>query len=659
MHLVRNLCCAILLLTPYALSSQVTFWQHLYGGKNNDFGREVLLLDDGTIVMAGESASNDGLGRGLHGTMNDVVISRYATQGFTFWRKVIGGSGEESISQLLKLSTGDLVFIGTTNSKDGDIQYGYGGTDMWVVMLNPQGKIKWSKTYGGSGNDRGISIVEMPGEGLLIGGESGSYNGKMDGKPYGGLDGWIAKIGYDGRIIWKNRYGGTRNEHVSSILQTGPYSFVAALISNSTNGQVKNKIGADDLWLLGLDEYGRIVWQKTYGGKLNESIHGGCVDKQGDLIFAGTSFSPPGGIIPAQKGRGDAWIIKVSPAGQLLQSTTFGGTRADGVTDIQATADGGVVICGTTQSFNGDFRLNMGYYDGYVIKLDLFGNKQWIRNFGYTGQDGLASITETPRGGFLGLGYMQQVGPGEIIPGQSDTIRTPLPRHAGGFDWWLTNFSDPVSRNVKAYVTPPALLGTVIDNEEKSAVNAGITLTDNITLDSLGYSESDAESGRFAMLLPAYGLTSINVLAKGYMFYGEDLFMDTIITKTSIKRTIKLDPIKVGNTLILDKIYFDPGRWELLPASRAELERVIKFLKLNDKVQILISGHTDASGNRLRKVELSENRANAVKKYLEKKGIAPFRLKIKGFGMSKPVASNRTSAGRRRNRRVEFTITAL
>ena len=162
----RYFLCYILTFLPLLLASQVTFWQTLYGGSGHDFGREVLLLDDGTILMAGEVSSKDGIGQGLHGNLQDVVVTRYATQGVTFWRKVLGGSGEETVNQLIELDNGDLALIGTTDSKDGDLATNYGGTDVWVTLLSRQGRVKWSKSFGGSGNDRGISIHEIPGEGM-------------------------------------------------------------------------------------------------------------------------------------------------------------------------------------------------------------------------------------------------------------------------------------------------------------------------------------------------------------------------------------------------------------------------------------------------------------------------------------------------------------
>ena len=72
--------------------------------------------------------------------------------------------------------------------------------------------------------------------------------------------------------------------------------------------------------------------------------------------------------------------------------------------------------------------------------------------------------------------------------------------------------------------------------------------------------------------------------------------------------------------------------------------------------RIYIAGHTDNVGNAKANQQLSEDRANAVKKYLIDKGIAETRVKTEGFGDTRPVASNKTAEGRQKNRRVEFKV---
>jgi len=109
--------------------------------------------------------------------------------------------------------------------------------------------------------------------------------------------------------------------------------------------------------------------------------------------------------------------------------------------------------------------------------------------------------------------------------------------------------------------------------------------------------------------------------------------------------------------LAAQKIYFKTGSYELLQQSFKALDEVVTVLKTNPSVQLLIEGHTDNVGSQEENQLLSENRAKAVMGYLvEKGGISKDRLSVKGFGFSKPVASNNTAEGRAMNRRVELKI---
>ena len=108
-----------------------------------------------------------------------------------------------------------------------------------------------------------------------------------------------------------------------------------------------------------------------------------------------------------------------------------------------------------------------------------------------------------------------------------------------------------------------------------------------------------------------------------------------------------------------DRIRF--GRWRrrtrLARSAYAVLDDVAAYLRKHpDIVQVEIQGHTDARGRAAQKLRLSQQRAEVVKQYLVKKGIDAKRLRVKGFGGTRPVASNRTRAGRARNSRIEFHI---
>jgi len=108
-------------------------------------------------------------------------------------------------------------------------------------------------------------------------------------------------------------------------------------------------------------------------------------------------------------------------------------------------------------------------------------------------------------------------------------------------------------------------------------------------------------------------------------------------------------------SLILEGVNFATGKAELTPESQAILDGVAESLVANEEIKVQVGGHTDNTGSAAVNKRLSAARANAVREYLISKGVAASRLTAAGFGPSKPIASNKTAAGRAQNRRVELT----
>jgi OmpA-OmpF porin, OOP family len=108
---------------------------------------------------------------------------------------------------------------------------------------------------------------------------------------------------------------------------------------------------------------------------------------------------------------------------------------------------------------------------------------------------------------------------------------------------------------------------------------------------------------------------------------------------------------------ILDKVFFDTGKATIQPKSLPLLDQVAAVLAAHLELgRVQIEGHTDNAGKPENNKRLSQQRADAVKAYLENKGVAPARLNAVGYGAEKPVVTNDSPAGRETNRRVEFTI---
>ncbi len=181
-----------------------------------------------------------------------------------------------------------------------------------------------------------------------------------------------------------------------------------------------------------------------------------------------------------------------------------------------------------------------------------------------------------------------------------------------------------------------------------------VTATLTFHSDSV-YSAVAGPDGRFKIKFPSVNEYSLRVEAAGYVGNFEKLDVRTYEMK-SLEMNFKLQPIEIGATVNLKSVLFQQSTYNLLPESNDELDLVVSFMQSNPKVEILLSGHTDNRGNAVQNVKLSQKRVERVKGYLVSKGINGKRIAGKGFGGSKPIASNDAEETRRLNRRVEFTI---
>ena len=111
-----------------------------------------------------------------------------------------------------------------------------------------------------------------------------------------------------------------------------------------------------------------------------------------------------------------------------------------------------------------------------------------------------------------------------------------------------------------------------------------------------------------------------------------------------------------GKAILLKNIYFEFDKDELMPRSYVELNKLLKIMRENPKLNIEILGHTDALGDDAYNLDLSRRRAESVVKFLTDNKVGKARLRASGKGEQQPVASNETDEGRAQNRRVEFVV---
>jgi OmpA-OmpF porin, OOP family len=166
---------------------------------------------------------------------------------------------------------------------------------------------------------------------------------------------------------------------------------------------------------------------------------------------------------------------------------------------------------------------------------------------------------------------------------------------------------------------------------------------------------STASADGYAISIPAAGSYTVKIEASGYISTLEKLDIHELDSE-ELEMNFTLQPVEVGTTVNLKSVLFAQTKTELLQDSYDELDLVASFLKANPHVKIELAGHTDNRGVHEDNVRLSQQRVNTVKAYLVSRGIDSKRITGKGYGGTKPIASNDTEETRKMNRRVEFTI---
>jgi outer membrane protein OmpA-like peptidoglycan-associated protein len=198
--------------------------------------------------------------------------------------------------------------------------------------------------------------------------------------------------------------------------------------------------------------------------------------------------------------------------------------------------------------------------------------------------------------------------------------------------------------------------GRVTDKATGKPLEADVKLYDLTTNKLATAAYSDPVTGEFTVCLPTGVDHALNATADGYLFYSRNYSFAEMKGNAPYQLNVQLSKAERGQTFALRNIFFETASFALLPASTAELNNLVGLMKATPALRIEVGGHTDNVGNDAANQLLSEQRANAVRDFLVKQGIDASRVVAKGYGETKPVATNETDEGRAQNRRTEVTV---
>ncbi|MCI5057616.1 MAG: T9SS type A sorting domain-containing protein [Flavobacteriales bacterium] len=216
--LKMNICGLLTLISLIQFGNAQSYFQTAVGGASNESGRSVIIDQNGDIVSLGLTTS---FGAGNE----DFYAVKMDTQGNLIWAKAYGGVGDDRGFEVISTTDNGYLMIGTEES------LGPGSSNILVIKTDALGNVVWSKTYGGSSTERGFSGQQTFDGGFIIGGYTDSFGA-------GSFDFYLIKIDAAGNMQWTKTYGGTSDDKGKSVRQTLDGGFVFRGITSSSETMV-------------------------------------------------------------------------------------------------------------------------------------------------------------------------------------------------------------------------------------------------------------------------------------------------------------------------------------------------------------------------------------------------------------------------------------
>jgi len=345
-------------------------FQKTLGGVLNDDGQSIQQTSDGGYII---------LGRVGEFTTADIYLIKTDNQGVVQWSKTYGGADDDYGISVRQTSDGGFIIAGHTQS------FGAGGDDLYLLKVDALGTLLWSKTYGGTGQDKGLSAIQTLDGGYIITGYTISFG--TDWPLY------IVKTNSVGTVVWTKTFDlGALAQNATWIEQTTDGGYIITGYSAGCN---------DAIPLIKINSTGVITWVKKYEG-------GGCQDDRGWAVVQTSDggYIIAGSISSIGAGGLDACLIKTNSIGDTLWVRAYGGSGNETAYEVHQTSDGGYILAGSTSSFGG------GSYDAYLVRTTGNGDLVWSKAFGGTGSESASAVQETDLGGFVLIGSTTTFGAG-------------------------------------------------------------------------------------------------------------------------------------------------------------------------------------------------------------------------------------------------------
>jgi len=315
----------------------------------------------------------------------EANVSKEAKPAFeTVWQKIYGGEDDDIAHAIVMLENGDNAIVGECKSFNAQ------RSDICVTRITADGATRWRKLLGGEKTDRGMAISRAKDGNLLVLGSGKSFNDNAD------RDLYIAKLSTDGEVIWEKSFGGNRDEYAGGIAGTNNGGVMVVGSSESFSRR-----GAKDIYIIHLDKNGKLISERTIGGKRNDEAKSLTRTADGNFMMVGAREV-------SRAGDSDFFLMKLDQNGKKIWAKTLGQHEHDILNAVTPTPDGGIVATGSTRSYNSE------QTDLAVMYFNKTGKLIWFKIYGFKYYDEGNAVTMTKDGNYLVAGTTNSMGKGDF-----------------------------------------------------------------------------------------------------------------------------------------------------------------------------------------------------------------------------------------------------
>ncbi|MBR3808785.1 MAG: hypothetical protein IKK46_00605 [Clostridia bacterium] len=333
----------------------------------------------------------------------------------TEWKNTQGGSAADKYEDVILTSDGCYITTNVSNSKDGDFakykELNYKAPYTILTKYNNDGEIVWQKVMGSASGLFEIVALSPCNDGSFYAVGFGRAVEDISIKGY--YDSAIYKIDKNGNVQWVKTFGSSTVDLFNDVVTASNGDAIVVGSVGNNDGDAKDSGGNENeskAVIMRYSSSGDLKWKKYAGGNM-DSFVGVAEGTDGSIYVLGNFYS--GKLFPAL-GKCDSGVVKYSKDGKVLAKTSIAGTGIDEFKGITATSDGGIIVCGSSDSadtdetspnsfFKNDF-ISRGSYDAYMIKYANDLKVDFVTPVRGQNVDTATSVLELPNGTYIMAG---------------------------------------------------------------------------------------------------------------------------------------------------------------------------------------------------------------------------------------------------------------